>query len=318
MPGLVDSCIRVVKATATNQIAIVAPALYVKLTHQTGRGEGAAETVDEIVEYFEQCYADYMRMLSVPLTNATEFLRGKTLLEYGPGDLPGVALLMVAHGADKVICVDRFPLVSVSEKNAAVLERLCARLPEPARARAQSCFKSAGSPRSGFDSHRIDYRIKPSGLSGLRSDVDLVFSRAVLEHVNDLFATFADMQSALKQDGIAIHQVDLKSHGLHRSNPLDFLSWPPLLWNLMYSHKGVPNRWRVDRYREAIAASGLAVETLEATAVADAAIVREVRPQLAAPFRDLSDADLSWLGFWLVGRKRGVAESVSQVVAQVG
>ena len=104
---------------------------------------------------------------------------------------------------------------------------------------------------------------------------------------------------------LAIHQVDLKSHGLHRENILDFLSWSSELWNLMYSHKGVPNRWRIDRYRDLLEAMPVETLVLEPTARAAPEVIAAVRPRLADPFRRLSDEDLAWLGFWLVFRKAG-------------
>ncbi len=199
--------------------------------------------------------------------------------------------------------VDRFPLVSLSSKNVQIAKKMLQRLPFTLRQRAESCFTRATNPKAGFDPRWIQYLVRPSGLSGLSNEIDLVISRAVLEHVNDLPATFRDMCAALKPGGIAIHLVDLKSHGLHRDNPLDFLSWSPWLWSLMYSAKGVPNRLRINTYRDAIVRSGLEIISLSPTVHALPADIRAVRPSLAQPFRDLPDADLSWLGFWLVCRK---------------
>ncbi len=71
----------------------------------------------------------------------------------------------------------------------------------------------------------------------------------------------------------------------------------------MYSHKGVPNRWRVDRYRDVLARTRLKIRSMQPTATLDAAVIGEVRPRLARPFRTLSDDDLSWQGFWLVCQK---------------
>jgi hypothetical protein len=73
----------------------------------------------------------------------------------------------------------------------------------------------------------------------------------------------------------------------------------------MYSAKGVPNRLRVNAYRDAIAQSGLELIAMKPTLRASPDDVRAVRPELAAQFRNLSDEDLSWLGFWLVCRKPG-------------
>jgi SAM-dependent methyltransferase len=297
-----DDAIRCGKACLSNQLARFAPELYVKLTGETGRGRNE-EQPDDIVNYFRRCFDDYFKKLDIASQDVPNFLSGKHLLEYGPGDVPGVALLMVAHGANRVTCVDRFPLVSFSDKNIKVLEELMAGLEGDALERARACFNVPGEPASGLAPGRIEYRITPSGLSGLSNEVDLIYSRAVLEHVNDLSATFQDMAQALRNNAIAIHQVDLKSHGLHRRNQLDFLTWPRLLWDLMYSQKGVPNRWRVDAYRQAVADTQFDIQLLEPTALADMEMIKEVRPYLAPVFSTTNDEDLAWLGFWLVVQK---------------
>jgi SAM-dependent methyltransferase len=296
---------RVVQATLTNQIARYAPALYVQLTGQTGRG---AEEVhlDRVGDYFQKCFDEYFEQLGVAESGRDDFLRGKRVLEYGPGDMPGVAILMVAHEASQVVCVDRFPMVRMSPKNIQILKIMLERLPQPRRDRAGACFRQTDHPESGFAPQFIDYLVQPSGLSGLANEIDLVISRAVLEHVNDLPATFRDTYTALKPGGIAVHLVDLKSHGLHRDNPLDFLCWPTWLWSLMYSAKGVPNRLRANAYRDAVAQCGFKVIVMKPTLLAAPDDVLAIRPDLAAPFKTLSEEDLSWLGFWLVCQKPAV------------
>lgn len=290
---------RIIHAILTDQIAHFAPRLYIRLTGQTGRG-ASQESARQIADYFRSCFDEYFQMLGIEPEQIESYLAGKRILEYGPGNVPGVALLMIAHGADSVVCVDRFPMVSISAINAEVLCHLMEGLDGEAKERAASCFLRRGYPASGLREQRIRYLVKPSGLSGLRDTADLVISRAVLEHVNDLHATFTDMHNALCATGVAIHQVDLKSHGLHRSNPLDFLTWPIHWWSWMYGHKGMPNRWRINRYREALLENGLRTILLKPTILADQRDIEEVRPYLATPIRTISDEDLSWLGFWLV------------------
>jgi hypothetical protein len=294
--------LRYARAMMTNQVARYAPSLYVRLTRQTGRGAREIETAAQIADYFSRCVADYFAVLGMDPERGAHFLSGKTVLEYGPGDLPGVAMLLVAHGARKVYCIDRFPMFAPTRKNFDVVEQLASSLAPAARARLMSCFV-AGDPAAGFANERIDYLVRPRGLSGLRDEVDLVMSRAVLEHVDDLPALFGDMLDALHDGALAVHQVDLRSHGLHRHNPLDFLAFSPPMWDLLYSHKGVPNRYRIDAYRSILASLPVSIEKLEPTSCASAQDVADVRPHLAGPFRTLSDDDLSWLGFWLVFRK---------------
>lgn len=303
----INDSIRFLKAFVTNQKAFVlnqivrfAPHTYFRLFHRTGRGD-APESIQEIADYFQKCMEEYFEQLGV--TSIKDYLKGKYVLEYGPGDIPGVALLMYAYGADQVTCIDRFPLVSLSKKNIEVLTFLLSSLPDRERKRAELAFNIKGEPGSGFNPQYINYLVKPSGLSGATNKFDLIISRAVLEHVNRLDDTFSDIKQALKPEGVSIHQVDLRSHELHRYTPLDFLTWPPLLWSLMYNHKGYPNRWRIDKYRELIHKKGFKIIKMNPTILADQKDIDAVRPYLARPFRNISNEDLSWMVFWVVLRK---------------
>lgn len=295
---------RIAKAFVSNQVARFAPRVYVKLTRQTGRGDRESETPEAIARYFESCVDDYFEILGIPAASRAEFLRDKVILEYGPGDLPGVAMLLVAKGARKAYCVDRFSLVSIDKKSLAVINCLAAGLSGVERQRLLACLANSDTPKQVFSADHIEYLVRPNGLSGMDEAVDLVISRAVLEHVNDLEATFADMVRAMRPGSLSLHQVDLKSHGLHRTNSLDFLEYPQWLWSLMYSHKGVPNRYRVDRYRELLGKLPLEVLDFHATTLFNKDDVKNIYLRLAEPFRGISPEDLAWQGFWFFCRKK--------------
>ncbi len=302
---IASDSVRIVKAVLTNQVAKFSASAYMRLTRETGRGEDDGATADDVARYFIDSFDEYFEAIGVARADLADALSGKVVLEYGPGDVLGVALMLAAYGARKVYCVDRFSLVQPSPFNIAVTQRILSSLHGEQRERAESCFLRKGDPSSGFGSGPVEYLVRPNGLSGLEACVDLVLSRAVLEHVNDLEATFADMLACLRPGGLAAHLVDLRSHGLHRVNPLDFLEWSAPMWKLMYSHKGVPNRWRLNRYREIVGRLPFDVLALKPTQHAEPAAVAEMRNRVAAEFRDVSDADLACIGFWLVCRKRG-------------
>jgi hypothetical protein len=71
-----------------------------------------------------------------------------------------------------------------------------------------ACFVDADDPAAGFSQDRIEYLVRPSGLAGLHEAVDFVYSRAVLEHVDSLEATFTDQVKAMRPGALAIHLVD--------------------------------------------------------------------------------------------------------------
>jgi SAM-dependent methyltransferase len=291
---------RATRAIATNQLARFMPAQYVMLTGETGRGQGA-ETEAEVAEYFIACSQEYLQFAGVAEADTERFLAGKTVLEYGPGDIPAVGLWMLAKGAQTVVCVDRFPLVKLDARRLTTIQEILNRLSAAERQRAMSAFVTPGDPSSGFNPARLRYVIDGgSGLSGMKGTADLVLSRAVLEHVNDLEATFADARAAVAPTGKVVHLVDLRSHGLHRNNRLDFLTWPEWLWRAMYGFKGAPNRLRIDAYRAAAQRAGFSIDRLEVIGQVSPAELQQVRPYLASRFRKLSEEDLLVLQFWIV------------------
>jgi SAM-dependent methyltransferase len=299
MNRLLEDTSRFGKAFVSNQIARFAPSLYVRLTGQTGRGVGETNAV-EIADYFRQCYRDYAEQLKMDEAAFENFLKGKVVLEYGPGDILGVALLLYAHGSAFVRCVDRFPLERISDTNAAVYRALIDSLQGEARERARSAFQEPGRPESGFVPEKVQYAVSRDGLAREPAAYDLVISRAVLEHVNRLDLTLADIAGSLRKDGVSVHCVDLRSHGLDQRKPLDFLSWSDAAYGLMYSSKGFPNRWRVDKYREWVERTGLRFINLVPTELLTAAQVDDVFDELADRFRGVPREDLRWLGFWMV------------------
>ncbi len=296
--------IRVLKALLTNQLARFSSATYMRMTQETGRGEAAGSSPEEVGQYFVDCFFDYFDAIGVPRDGIAEAIADRVVLEYGPGDILGVALMLAAYGARKVYCVDRFALLQPTDFNVAVMRAILVSLGPDVRACADDCFRKAGDPGSGFAADRIEYLVRPDGLSGLEGVIDMVVSRAVLEHVNDLGATFRDMSACLRAGGTAVHLVDLRSHGLHRRNPLDFLEWSAPMWRRMYSHKGVPNRFRINQYREIIEKLPFDVVALKVTQRAAQSDLEEIRECLPVEFRKLSDDDLACLGFWLEFRKR--------------
>ena len=285
------------RAALSNQLARFP--FYLKLGNRSGRGERAARPGDAAA-YFRLCVREVLTELGVGENEAASFLRGKTVLEYGPGDTLGVALLLYAHGAASVHCVDRFPVHTLSAPTIEIYRALVDGLEGAPRARAAGAFNIAGDPGSGLRPEAIAYQVTPDGLSGRRAAYDLVISRSVLGLVNCLEKTIDDIAFVLKPDGISVHKVDLGSHGLDRYRPLDFLSWPERVYALMYSRKGRPNRWRVDTYQRLVKRAGLTIKKLVPTGELPREQIESLRPWLPSSFRSVPLELLRWVGFWIV------------------
>jgi hypothetical protein len=289
----------VARAMVTNQVARFAPKLYMRLLKETGRGS-AEEGAEGVARYFLACFNEYLVHCGLAGKPCRQFLQGKRVLEYGPGDMLGVALLMYAHGAKSVDCVDRFSLRKTSELSLEVYRRILDLLIGEEKDRGNRAFREFGRPESGFAPEAIRYFVTRDGLTTGNGKYDLVLSRAVLEHVNNLEMTMVNISHSLSRDGLSIHKVDLKSHGLDRYRKLDFLTWPEFLYQIMYSHKGFPNRWRINTYRELVARNGLWIREMKPTETLPLEEVNVIHSFVARRFSGISREDLSWLGFWMV------------------
>ena len=129
---------------------------------------------------------------------------------------------------------------------------------------------------------------------------DRVHMSWVLEHVRDLDDLFASLREATTDDAVLIHKVDLRSHGFHLTNDLDFLRFPVREWDAMTSHTGEPNRLRASDYLHLARRHGFAVAHFSAARTLPRSAVERVRPELAEPFASMSVDELSVVGIWLV------------------
>jgi hypothetical protein len=62
--------------------------------------------------------------------------------------------------------------------------------------------------------------------------VDMIFSQAVMEHVDDLWASYGAMYQWLRPGGIMCHEIDFKCHGTAR-NWNGHWTYPDLIWKII-------------------------------------------------------------------------------------
>ena len=247
---------------------------------------------------------------------------GMRVLELGPGDNVGLALRFVASGAREVVTLDRFEIGRDPARERGIYDEVIARLPKGEAARARTALEpSAGLLRS------ITGLGAEAALEVLeRESFDLILSVAVLEHVDDLDASFDAMDALLRPGGLMLHQVDFRDHGMFSGggqHPLTFLTIGERTWRAMTSGWGGPNRRLIDYYRVKLAELGydarllvsevLGVEEhLEPCDVLEDELsvtdeqrrsIARIRDRLQPEFRDLPDEDLVPEGVFVVARK---------------
>lgn len=170
--------------------------------------------------------------------------KDKNILEIGPGDHLATGLAMLALGAKSYSVLDRFP-GDYDGENAKKWYKLL-----------RENWKFGEWPNE----LTLDNWIQDNNVIIHRSSVedfepiekyDIVCSYAVGEHVTNI-ACFALLnKNCIDREGFGLHYIDFSGHQWDRfDDPFLFLKFPDIIWNLMSSARGEPNRVRFDSYNK--------------------------------------------------------------------
>ena len=282
-------------------------------------------SAEQSVAYIQRVFGDYLTYGGV----SKDWLRGKRILEIGPGDNLGVALRMSAAGAAEVVCLDRFETRSDAAQRRRIYEALRSGLSESEQKRFDETL-DLGSLR--FDPARVR---KVTGAPIESADrvleagsFDWIVSRAVLEEVpkRKLAACLAVQDRLLAPAGRMAHKIDLRDYGIFSArgfHPLEYWTLPEWLHGLMSGHEPSPNRLRASVYRSMLEALGYRCDTFVTHVVGTEAeveppwkdwprdarveqarrLVAQIRPRLAVEFQKLSDEDCMTAGIFVAATK---------------
>jgi SAM-dependent methyltransferase len=282
-------------------------------------------SLEKSVSYIELVYREYLEYSGL----GPDAFRGRRILEVGPGDNFGVALKFLIAGATQVVLLDKF----YSERNVDQQTKIYRELRKQLSPDEERVFDDAIKLDKGIDLNpeRLRY-IYGHGIEEADQileprSFDFIVSRAVIHNVYDIDRGFEAMDRLLKPGGYMLHKIDLSdekmfsSRGMH---PLTFLTIPERLYYLMASDSGKPNRKLIGDYREQMQKRGYEAKLLVSAVLGEGpltphkeriepgvdfsektlALINQIRPRLAAPYRGRSDAELATAGIFLIATKK--------------
>ena len=284
----------------------------------------STKTVSQSLDYINAQFADYLRYSGLH----EDQLYGARVLEIGSGDNIGLALRFLAAGAARVVCLDKF----YSKRNLDQQRHIYLTMREQLVAHQRQRFDEAITVDAGLETNPEKLRcvygqaLEDSVLVVEERPFDLIVSRAVIEEMYDPDAMFKATDKLLAPGGYILHKIDLSDYGIFSGgglHPLTFLTIPDVIYRMMASDSGIPNRRLINYYRDKVRELGyesrllvtsiigkgslephkervqLGIDYCESTL----ALVDEIRPKLRERYRRMPDEDLLIDGIFLVGTK---------------
>jgi len=239
----------------------------------------------------------------VTRVNLANDLKGKTLLELGPGDSVGTALVAASHGAKSILLdAGEFAVGDVEVYKKLSKELVTYGLNPPDLSNASSLSDVLGL---------CDAQYLTDGLNSFKDiesgSVDLIFSQAVLEHVrkDEFLGTMRECLRVLSERGVASHRVDLKDH---LEGGLNNLRFSEKLWesDFFVDSGFYTNRIQFSEMLGLFKKSGFEVDVLGSERWEKLPINRK---SLDSKFSDLSDKELMVKGFDVI-LKAGASSAI--------
>jgi hypothetical protein len=267
------------------------------------------------------CYSVWLRHLVLASESGLSSLP-TVVAELGPGDSLGTGLAALLSGVERYYAFDVVKFAG-NERNLSIFDELVqlfsSRAPIPDDAEfplIRPRIRSYAFPQQILTNDRLGLALAPERVSRLRhavmntedassevryaapwfdssaierNTIDMIFSQAVLEHVDELDGTYKAMREWLKATGIMTHTIDFKSHGLA---PVwnGHWSYSDVIWKLLRGKRPyLINREPHSTHLRKLEAAGFRVR-LDERYGSSGGIGRDL---VAPRFEHLTDGDLA-------------------------
>ncbi len=233
------------------------------------------------------------------LVNQPDFFVDKKVLEVGPGPDLMLGLLILEKGAASYQAIDYFPVLSAPQY---FYKKISETLGNPMALKAAQELSDLSPSTQEIKVSNLSYKILGlEKLSDTKEKYDIIFSKDVLEHVDDLDSAFKAMKQSLAPNGHMIHKIDFQTHTsfIQERDKLNFLRYSENVYKKFVKFRGGPNRLRLPELIELARANGFVIEKIYINKEMSASELAKIKPYLSQYYRNLPDNSLLPLSVWI-------------------
>ena len=244
----------------------------------------------------------------------------QTVLEIGPGNALGTGMAALLSGVQKYFAYDATPLLKQNFDEQLWQELTALFRQKKSFAETDRIVPSTLFPSELFPDEQLTHSLSDEWRARIQQSVqqrndlirylnapealpdnavDYLFSHSVLEHVEALAPMYSAMWRWLRPGGVMTHSIDFSSHG---TSKLWNGHWtvPDLVWQLMQGKRSYfLNREPASTHRRLLEQHGFEITGFHLSPLASSLS----RSDLAKPFRQLSESDLTTVSAFVVARK---------------
>jgi hypothetical protein len=278
------------------------------------------------------CYSVWLRHLAMARDHGLN-AAPLVVAELGPGDSLGIGLAALLSGAERYFAFDVVAHTNL-ENNLKIFDELAelfknrAAIPGDAEfPRVKPYLDTMTFPAEVLTDERLRNALQEDRLARIRqalldpsrpdamityktpwfdpdimqeSCVDMIYSQAVLEHVDDLKNAYHAMHLWLKPDGFISHQIDYKCHNT-AAEWNGHWTYSDAAWSLIRGKRPyLLNRAPHSEHIRLLQEQGFGIVAEKKVTTAS----KLTRAQLAERFKNLSDDDLTTSGAFILAQKR--------------
>ena len=282
------------------------------------------------------CYSVWLRHLVTAYRRSFISSVPRRVAEIGPGDSLGIGLAALLSGVERYYAFDVVEYAD-QESNLHILDALIDLFQRRASIPDDSEFplvtprlESYDFPTDILDEQHLAEALSARRLTQIRHDlmnrseagrityvvpwtdievanavcrevaVDMIYSQAVLEHVDDLSSTYDALYTWLNDGGIMSHSIDFTSHQTHR-DWFGHWTYSERTWKIIRGKRSyLLNRQALSQHLETMREAGFDIPFV----AAERPHVPAPRGRLSLPFRGLSDDDLATASAFVIAVRR--------------